>query len=76
MKKQYIYKKCVDLVECNISRNNHITLDVWRSNCCAMAYVAFSQKIWRPINWIEPGFLKRGHRSPLGATERISGDHE
>jgi len=64
--KIYIYKKCVDLVECNISRNNHITSGVRPSNRCAMAYVALSQKMWRPMIWIEPGFLKRGPRPPLG----------
>ena len=39
IKKQYIYEKCVHLVECNIFRKNHITQDVWPSNCCAIAYV-------------------------------------
>jgi len=36
-----------------------------------MAYVALSQKMWRPMNWIEPGFLKRGPRPPLGANGMI-----
>ena len=44
MKKYYICEKCVDLVECNICRKNHITQDVWPSNCCAIAYVVLSQK--------------------------------
>jgi len=35
--KKYIYEKCVDVVECNISRKNHITQNVRPSNCCATA---------------------------------------
>jgi len=36
----YIYETCVDLVDCNLFRNNHIALDVRPSNSCAVAYVA------------------------------------
>jgi len=55
MRKWYIYEKCVDLVEWNISRKNHITQDVRPSNSCAIAYVVHSQKIWRVLvytNWM------------------------
>jgi len=38
-----ICEKCVDLAEWNISRKNHVTQDVWLSNCCAIAYVVLSQ---------------------------------
>jgi len=31
--KKCIYKKCIDFIECNISRNNPITKDVRSSNC-------------------------------------------
>jgi len=47
MKKQCIYETFVDLVECNLFRNNHITQDVWLSNCCAVAYVAQLAKKFR-----------------------------
>ena len=38
-KMYYIYEKLVEVVKCNISRNNHITRDVLPSNCCVAAYV-------------------------------------
>jgi len=47
---------CFDLVECNISRKSHIIQDVRPLNCCAIAYVVLSQKIWNALvylNWIE-----------------------
>jgi len=47
-KKVYICEKCVDLVECNISRKNHVTQDVWTSKRCAIAYVFLAQKIEEP----------------------------
>jgi len=56
MKKLYMYKKCIALVECNIFRKNHITQDVWLWNCRAMSYVVLSQKIWRALvymNWLD-----------------------
>jgi len=31
---KYIYEKLADLVECNITRNHHITKYPRRSNCC------------------------------------------
>jgi len=43
-----IYEKFIDLLECNISRNNLIT-DVWRSNCCVLADLVLWQKVWRPL---------------------------
>ena len=55
-KKPYIYEKYVDLVQCNISRKNQITQDVWPSNYCAIAYVVLSQKCrraWSILNWID-----------------------
>ena len=39
-----IYEKFVNLVECNIFRNSHITQDVWPSNRCVIAYVTLRQK--------------------------------
>jgi len=53
--KNYIYKICVDLVECNIFRRKHIMQDIWFSNCCATAHVVSPKKfeelwsIW--IGW-------------------------
>jgi len=44
MKKQYIYENTVDLVECNILRNNNITQGFRPSKCCVTAYVAFAKK--------------------------------
>jgi len=49
MEKQHIYEKFVDLVECDISLNNHIMWDVRPLNCCGIAYVAFRQKSWRSL---------------------------
>ena len=46
--KVIIYEKSIDLVDCNISRKNNITLDVWPSNCCAITYMVHSQKIESP----------------------------
>jgi len=43
MKKEYVYKK-LDLVECNISRNNRIMYDVRPSDCCVIAYVTLGKK--------------------------------
>jgi len=48
MMKKYIYEKCVDLVECSISRKSRITQDVWLSNCCAVAYVVSPEKVEEP----------------------------
>jgi len=47
MKKEYIYEKYVDLVECSLSRNTYITYDydVRPSNLWVIAYVALRQKI-------------------------------
>jgi len=30
-----VYEISFDLAECNISRNNHVTWDVWLSKCCS-----------------------------------------
>ena len=38
------------LVECNVSRNNHITWDVRPSKCCVKAHVALGQNVWRPCS--------------------------
>ena len=46
--KKYIYEKCVDLVECNISRKNHMTQDAWPSNCYAIAYVVSPKSLKSP----------------------------
>jgi len=43
-------RKCIDLVECNISRNNRITWDVRPSNCCEIDYVAIWKNVWRPCS--------------------------
>jgi len=40
MKQQSVDEKSVDLIECNISRNNHIAYDVQSSNFCVIACVA------------------------------------
>jgi len=37
-------QKLVDLVECNKSRNIHITQNVRPSECCVIAYAAHGQK--------------------------------
>jgi len=39
-----VCEKFVDLVKCNIIRNNHITWDIRPSNCCVIASVALWQK--------------------------------
>jgi len=50
MKKYFIYKECVDLLECDISRKNHITQDVRPSNCCPIACVV----LWRNGSFQRP----------------------
>jgi len=60
MEKYYIHEKYVDLVECNISRKKSLCApDVRPSNCCAIAYVALSQKTWRALIYMH---LKDSHR--------------
>jgi len=65
MKKIYIYEKCVDLVECNISRKNHITHDVRPSNCCATAHQVLFQNFWRALVYTN---LIDSHRRVEGVT--------
>ena len=43
-KNNVIYENFIDLVECNITRNNLITQDMCSSNCCATAHVVFWKK--------------------------------
>jgi len=47
------------LVESNISQKKHITQDVRPSNCCEIAYVVLSQKIWRALVYMN---LTDSHR--------------
>jgi len=44
MKKLYIYEKCVDVIECDISRKNHITQDVWPLELLCNSLYGHSQK--------------------------------
>ena len=46
--KKYIHKKCVNLVECNISRKNRITQGVRPRNCCAIAMWSSPKKLGEP----------------------------
>jgi len=50
-------KNVFDLVECNISRNNHITHDVRSSNYCVIAYVALRQKSLETLERICRAFV-------------------
>ena len=62
--KSYICEKCVNLVECNISRKNHITQDVRPFECCATAYMALWQICLRA--------LVSGETSTLGQGDQIA----
>jgi len=44
IEKYYFYETFVDLVECSISPNNHVTLAFQPSTCCVIVYVVLCQK--------------------------------
>ena len=50
------YKKFVDLVECNISQNNHITQDVRPFNCSVIACMAHGRNVWRSLLYTKSCF--------------------
>jgi len=37
-----MHETFVDIVECNISRNNHISYNVWPSACLVSGYVVLA----------------------------------
>jgi len=53
MKKQYIYQTFVDLVEYNISRNNHIKQDVQLQIWYVVASIALQQKSLETPNLLD-----------------------
>ena len=55
--KNYIFTKICDLVECNVSRNNHITYDVQPSHCWVMASV--QARTHGGMQGMHPPHLKR-----------------
>jgi len=58
-------KDFVDLIECNISQNNHITQNVQASIFCVIAFVAVGQNICRPLfYWILPCAMPSGIFEP------------
>jgi len=67
-----VCEKFVDIVEYNISRNNHIAWNVRPSTYFLLAYVASDKSVWRPwashcalVQTLKEPFATTAHKSQL-----------